>query len=119
MEMDLILAVAYQRHPDRSSNDLRALLDSLTEDEATRIFESVEQEAYEFVRPDSDESVLEYVREYITGALDVLSGDYLSRSIFVIRDLDDRYIALGGGDSWGDTPDGLSEIAYLEEWGEW
>ena len=49
MGMDLILAVAYQRHPDRSSNDLRALLDSLTEDEVTRIFESVEQEAYEFV----------------------------------------------------------------------
>lgn len=126
MGMDLVLAVAYQRHPERSHTELLAMIDSLTAERADEIFEDAEQigfyELYSDAEGDGFTS-LSHVQGKLREALESVQGSSYSRDVMTIPQNPSTgsgpWIALGGGSSWGDTPEGYSEVAYLEAWGEW
>ena len=121
MGMDLILAFAEQRHPERSTQDLMDLIDNLTEERAHTIFESVMQIDWDGMHSEEDaDGVVEYVQQHLRDAVEVVQGVSYSRSVATYINPDkDLVLAIGGGESWGDTPEGFDDINFLAEWGEW
>lgn len=121
MGMDLITAVAVQNHPERDGDDLKQLLTHLTRAQAEGIFENIEGIDFAgLYEDDDDDDVILHVQDWINEFIDSVYGDRYHRSIIVIQHPDlDKVIAIGGGDSWGDTPDGLKAVGAVAEWGEW
>lgn len=121
MGMDLIVAVAVREHPERTTKDLLVKLDELTVERAKEIFEEVEGFSYEEFYPDPDAetlTVVEIVKGWILEFIGAMDG--WDRSILIMQHPKlDKVIAIGGGDSWGETPDGLYAVAATAEWGEW
>lgn len=119
MGMDLILAVAHQQHPQRTDEELRALVAQVDEERASSIFAHAFSIDFEEVYDDPDDNAVELVQGHLLEVLAVLNGETYHRSVMVILDLDGRAIALGGGSSWGDTPEGFDLVNVLDAWGEW
>jgi hypothetical protein len=114
--MDLIVAVAQQRHPERTTADLAGLIDNLAEAQANEIFANAMQIDADEIGVDN---VVGFVQEKLMNAIQAVTGEDWWRSVIVL-DLDNgSRIAIGGGDSWGDTPVGFDEINFLELWGQW
>ena len=44
---------------------------------------------------------------------------YMSRDIAWDETPDGTMVLIGGGSSWGDTPQGFDDVQLLNEWGEW
>lgn len=122
MGMDLIVAVAVQEHPDRTIEELRDKLNALSVGRANAIFERVEQiDFVELYGDDEDVSVVDVVKGWIEEFIAVAcQQDLYHRSIIIMQHPKlDKIIAIGGGDSWGDTPAGLNCVTAAAEWGEW
>lgn len=120
MGMDLIVAVAQQRHPERTEADLIDLIANITEPQAQTLFENAMQIEWDELHGDDDVGgVVEHVQQLLTEAVQAVCGIEWSRSIIVLELDNNVRIAIGGGDSWGDTPSGFDEINLLELWGEW
>lgn len=120
MGMDLIVAVAHQRHPQRTGEELRNLVNELDAERANSIFEHAFSIDFDEVYDDPDnDDVVETIQAHLLEAIAVLESETYHRSVMVILDLDDRAIAIGGGNSWGDTPEGFDLVNVLDAWGEW
>jgi hypothetical protein len=119
MGMDLIVAVAQQRHPERTEADLTVLIANITEPQALALFEKAMQISWNEMHSDDDDDVTEHVQNLLTDAIHSVCGIEYSRSIIVLELDNNTRIAIGGGDSWGDTPSGFDEINFLELWGQW
>lgn len=124
MGMDLIVALCPQRHPERTSEELRQLVEALSQQSALELYEDVTGmtwgEAHED-RPDAAECQ-RGVRALLLEALEVAWGESYHRSIFLWHGgpaYEGPPILVGGGDSWGDTPAGLDAVTALAAWGEW
>lgn len=118
MGQELIIGVAYQRHPERTAEELEALVGTLTVERAAKMYENAYQISYEERNGDTDDLLL-VVTHDLREALATVSGDEYDRNVMIINDLDGRAIAIGGGSSWGETPDGMDMMNMLEAWGEW
>ncbi|MGW8177618.1 MAG: hypothetical protein ACWGQW_02315 [bacterium] len=121
MGMELIVNVAVQNHPERDGDDLKQRLTHLTRAQAEDIFEAVEGIDYAGLYGDDEpDDVIQHVRGWINEFIDSVYGDLWHRSIVTMQHPDlAKVIAIGGGDSWGDTPDGLQVVGAVAEWGEW
>lgn len=119
MGMDLILTVAYQRHPKRTVPELRNLLDQLGPVRARSIFEHAFSIDFEEAYSDPNDDVVDTIKTHLAEAIDILAGKTYCRSVMVISDLDDQVIMIGGEDSWSNTPEGFDLVNVLEAWGEW
>jgi hypothetical protein len=121
MGMELIVNVAVQNHPERDASDLLEILKHMTTAQANDIFEAVLGASYEEVyQLDDNGDTLLHVKSWISDFINAVYGSMWSRSIVVVQHPDlDKVIAIGGGDSYGDTPDGLEAVGAVAEWGEW
>lgn len=123
MGMDLIVSVAVQEHPERSIADLRSKLNELSLEEANDIFEATTGLSWEEYRDLDDETTdgaLFHVKEWIEEFISTWASETYHRSIVILHHPQlDKIIAIGGGDSWGDTPNGLDAVTAVAEWGEW
>ena len=121
MGMELIVNIAVQNHPERDGADLKQILTHLTKAQADDIFEAVEGIDYEgLYAPDDEGDVVEHVKDWINEFIDSVYGPNWHRSIVTIQHPDlNKIVAIGGGDSWGDTPNGLQAVGAVAEWGEW
>lgn len=119
MGMDLIVGVAVQNHPERTVDQLREKLEEMSSEEASEIFENVQGVSWEELN-DEDDGVLDCVKTWINEFIDAWDGSIYHRSlIFMEHPNLDKIIAIGGGDSWGYTPEGLDVVTAAAEWGEW
>jgi len=119
MGMDLIVAVCHQRHPERTWENLQQRVSQITYEEAERLFVEVEGAGPDQLMDNPEDDLLGYVKDKITEGLEVGCLGAWDSSILPIEDLAGNTILVGGGNSWGDTPDGYAAVIYLEAWGEW
>ena len=119
MGADLIIGVAVQSHPEREPNELRRRLDTITREQAAAIFENVQGISHEELYDDPECDPRDDVQGWIGKFIDVYEGAYHRNIILMQHPQLDKMIAIGGGDSWGDTPYGYDEVTAVAEWGEW
>lgn len=116
MGSELIIAVCEQRFPRRTFSEVKQKLNDLTLLEAENIFEDAH--GISAAELEIDE-VLEYVKDRINEALNVAYDVEYSRSIITINLLSGQKLLIGGGDSWGDIPEGFDQVNMLNIWGKW
>ena len=117
MGMDLIVAVAWQRHPERTVAELNERIGQIDARKAAYLFEDYQQINWEeFSWFENEAELVDFIQGKLRDALGELTS---SRGIMLMESPDGTLLALGGGSSWGDTPEGYDEIALLEAWGEW
>lgn len=120
MGMELIVSVAVQNHPERDTDDLLQILNHLKRGQALDIFEAVQGIAFEELIDDPDADPRDQVRAWVEEFIAAMNGDIYHRSIVFLDHPDlDKLMAIGGGDSWGDTPAGFDVVSAVAEWGEW
>lgn len=116
MGNDLVIAVCEQRFPRRKFSEIKQKLNDLTLPEAENIFEDANGISASELEIDD---VIEYVKDRINEALNVAYDVEYSRSIIAICLLSGQKVLIGGGDSWGDTPEGFDQVNMLNIWGKW
>ena len=124
MGADLIVGVCVQDHPGRTAEDLTEKLNQMTKAQAEKIFELVEgasfDELYGDIYEDEPDEVLNNVKDWITEFIRATTGGGYHRNIVYFQSPQlNKRIAIGGGESWGDTPAGYNAVVAAAEWGEW
>lgn len=121
MGTELIIGVAVQQHPERTVEELEGMVNNLDHFTADAIWSDVNGgERYSDIwETDDDNEVIEMVQGWLHEFLHAAGGGY-SRNITVMQHPNiETLIAIGGGESWGDTPEGYDAIVAAVEWGEW
>ena len=104
MGADLLIISIEEKHPDRTMEERYALIEYITAEEATRIFENAQQASFAELRPDDVAdglTELDHVKEKLRDGLDAITKQY--RDVTWIE-VGGTTVWLTGGTSWGDDP---------------
>lgn len=118
MGMDLIVNVAVREYPERTPDDLKLKLIELDEIQAREIFDGVQGITWEEYCDDFDESAIPTVKAWLIEFIEAMENWHRS-IVFLDHPQLNKRIAIGGGDSYGDTPSGLDAVSAAALWGEW